>query len=188
MIIIVRGSEIIMRKKISLILVMILITLNITNISYAQPTTSQNSPYGPKIEELKGKENIINSFNDIKRLRANLIIISISESSTDKELDSTYAAIEIYIEEFNNISKSLEKHISLYKDSFPDVFFSEQISFIADSYIISLRQQQNLIRVLKANRSEAKKLFYSSYLIPVYYYLTLGDQMSAYIDTYFVVP
>lgn len=189
MIIIARGSEIIMQRKIRrLILVLALITIAMTNISYAQPPTSQIAPYGPKVEELKGKADIIKYFQDIKRIRANLIVITISENSTDKELNNIYSGLDIYIEEFNNIRKGLEKHRILYKDSFPDNFFSEQISFIADSYIISLRQQQNLIRALKDNKTEAKQLFYSSYLIPVYYYLSLGDQMSAYIDIYSVVP
>ena len=177
-----------MKRKITrLISVMFLILISITNISYAQPTTSQTAPYGPKIGELKGKESVINGFNDIKRLRANLIIIAISASSTAEELNNINSGIDIYIEQFNNIKENLEKNKVLNKDSFPDQFFSEQIAFIAESYIISLRQQQNLIRVLKANRPEAKQLFYSSYLIPVYYYLTLGDQMSAYIDAYFVI-
>ncbi|WP_271808768.1 hypothetical protein [Clostridium beijerinckii] len=68
------------------------------------------------------------------------------------------------------------------------MFFSEQISFIAQSFIISLRHQQNLIRALQGNEEEAKRLFYSSYLIPAYYYLTLGDEMTAYIDNYFTLP
>ncbi|WP_300382068.1 hypothetical protein [Clostridium sp.] len=177
-----------MQKKIRrLILSMILITLTITNISYAQPITIQSSPYGPKVEELKGKENIVKSFEDIKRLRENLIIISISGSSTDEELKAINVSLELYIEEFINVRKDLEENKLLYKDSFPDMFFSEQISFVAESYIISLRQQQNLIIALQTNREEAKNLFYSSYLIPVYYYLTLGDQMISYIETYFVV-
>ena len=177
-----------MKRKISrLILLVVLITIAITNISYAQPTTNQNSPYGPKVEDLKGKEKIVKSFNDITRLRANLIIISIKESSTDEQLKAINVNLELYIEEFNNIRRDLEEHKLLYKDSFPDIFFSEQISFIADSYIISIRQQQNLIIALQTNREEAKNLFYSSYLIPVYYYLTLGDNMSSYIDTYFVL-
>lgn len=177
-----------MRKKIRhLILVVILITLTITNISYAQPIPIQSSPHGPKVEELKGKEAIIKNFEDIKRIRTNLIIIDISGDSTDKQLDDIYKSLDGYIDQFNNIRKSLEDHKLLYKNSFPDIFFSEQISFIADSYIISLRQQQNLIKVLKSNREEAKNLFYSNYLIPVYYYLTLGDNMSSYIDTYFVL-
>ncbi|NRT69927.1 hypothetical protein [Clostridium beijerinckii] len=45
-----------------------------------------------------------------------------------------------------------------------------------------------MIRALQGTEEESKRLFYSSYLIPVYYYLTLGDQMTAYIDNYFTLP
>ncbi|WP_415468229.1 hypothetical protein [Clostridium saccharoperbutylacetonicum] len=44
-----------------------------------------------------------------------------------------------------------------------------------------------MITALENSKAESKELFYSNYLIPVYYYLTLGDQMVAYVDTYFVV-
>ncbi|GIM31033.1 hypothetical protein [Paraclostridium bifermentans] len=68
-----------------------------------------------------------------------------------------------------------------------DLYFSEQIQFIADSYIISLRQQQNLLKQLDANNPDAKKLFESDYLTPAYYYVTLGDQMYSYIIDYFSI-
>lgn len=175
------------RKVRHLIALVILITLTMTNIAHAQVTINQAAPYGPKVEELKGKEAIVKNFQEIKRIRENMIIINIKESSTAEELKSIDKELESYIQQFNSIRKNLDNHIASYKDSFPDVFFSEQILFIADSFIISLRGQQNLVRALENNREDAKKLFYSEYLIPVYYYLTLGDQIIAYIDTYFVV-
>jgi len=183
-----KGVGLIMQRKISrLIIFLILITLTMTSVAYAQPTTRQNTPYGLKIEDLKGKQDIIQNLQQMKKLRANLLVIDISENSTAEQLRNTDKTLENYIEQFNGIRKNLENHRNLYKDSFPDVFFAEQISFIADSFIISMRQQQNLIRALEDNRVEAKKLFYSNYLIPIYYYLTLGDQMISYIETYFVV-
>ena len=175
------------RKVSRLILLVILITLTMTNIAYAQPTTNRVSPYGPKVEDLKNKEDIIKTLQDIKRIRANLTVMNITESSTPEELKSIDKDLEYYIEQFNTIRKNLDNHKLTYKDSFSDVFFSDQILFIADSFIISLRQQQNLVRGLEKNKDEAKKLFYSSYLIPVYYYFTLGDNMTSYIETYFVL-
>ncbi len=183
-----------MRRKVSrLIIFVVLITLTITNIAYAQSiahaqsTIKLQAPYGPKVEDLKGKEDIIKNFQDIKRIRANLSVININASLTPEELRAIDKDLEYYIQQFNSIKRNLENHEITYKDSFADVFFAEQISFVAESFIISLRQQQNLVRALEDNRAEAKKLFHSTYLIPVYYYLTLGDQMIAYIDTYFVV-
>lgn len=175
------------RKVRRLILLVILITLTMTNIAYAQPITNQNTPYGPKVEDLKDKENIAKNLQEIKRIRANLTIIDITESSTAEQLKSIDKDLDYYIEQFNLVRKNLENHKLLYKDSFPDIFFSEQILFVADSFIISIRQQQNLARALETNKVEAKKLFYSNYLIPIYYYLTLGDQMVSYIETYFVL-
>lgn len=177
-----------MQRKIRRVIIfVILITRTLTNIAYAQPTTRQNAPYGPRVEELKGKEAIIQNLQQMKQIRANLTIIDIAESSTAEELKNTYKDLDNFIEQLNIIRKNLEDYKNTYKDSFPDIFFSEEISFVAESYIISIRNQQNLIRALESNKAESKKLFYSNYLIPVYYYLTLGDQMVAYIDTYFVV-
>ncbi len=89
-----------------------------------------------------------------------------------------------YLTELNSVRNDLENHRVNYKNSFADIYFSEQIQFIADSYIISLRQQQNLLRQLGKNNSDAKKLFESDYLTPTYYYVTLGDQMYSYIVEY----
>ncbi|MFW2489797.1 hypothetical protein ACN077_14700 [Clostridium chromiireducens] len=177
-----------MQSKIRrVIMFVILITLTLTNIAYAQPTTRQNAPYGPKVEDLKGKEDIIQNLEQMKKIRSNLIIIDISGNSSEEQLKNTDKDLENFIQQLNIVRRNLENHKNKYKDSFPDIFFSEQISFVADSYIISIRLQQNLIRALENNNAEAKKLFYSNYLIPIYYYLTLGDQMVAYIDTYFVL-
>lgn len=185
-----------MGKRMSkLIALIIIIMLTSANISYAQtttnilyiPSTDPISPYGPQIEDLQNKEDILKNLEDIKRIRGNLIVININENSTTEELKEIDKDIDFYIQQLETIKKNLDNHKLSYKDSFPDLFFSEQILLIVDSYIISLRQQQNLIRSLETNKAEARKLFYSSYLIPVYYYLTLGDQMVAYIDTYFTL-
>lgn len=175
------------RKVRCLILLVILISLTMTNIAYAQPIANQNVPYGPKVEELKGKEDIVKNLQEMKRIRANLTVMNISENSTTEQLKSIDKDLDYYIDQFNTVRKNLENHKLSYKDSFPDIFFSEQILFVADSFIISIRQQQNLVRALETNKAEAKKLFYSNYLIPVYYYLTLGDQMISYIENYFVL-
>ena len=155
-----------MKKRIErLIIFCMLITITIPNIAYAktnmryeQEKTNIVEPYGPKIEDLKSNE-----------------------------LKDVYNRLDFYIQEFIEIKKNLDNNIKTYTNSFSDKFFSEQVLFIAESYIVSLRQQQNLIIALQEKKVDAKKLVYSSYLIPIYHYITLGDQMTAYVDTYFVV-
>lgn len=177
-----------MKRKIScLLLSVIFMMLAMNNIVYAKSISVETMPYGSKIEDLKGKDEIIKNLENIKRIRANLIVVDIKESSTNEELQALNKDLESYLNEINKSKRNLDQHKITYKDSFPDVFFAEEVSFIAESYIISIRQQQNLIRQLQLNQEEAKKLFYSGYLIPVYYYLTLGDQMVTYIETYFVI-
>lgn len=177
-----------MKRKIScLLLSVIFMILAMNNIVYAKSISVETMPYGPKIEDLKGKDEIIKNLENIKRIRANLIVVAIKENSTNEELQALNKDLESYLNEINKSKRNLEQHKITYKDSFPDVFFAEEVSFIAESYIISIRQQQNLIRQLQLNQEEAKKLFYSGYLIPIYYYLTLGDQMVTYIETYFVI-
>lgn len=178
-----------MQKKINyLILLIIFISLSMANTTYAQLIPKQNIPYGPKISELKHKEDILRNFENIKTIRSNLTTINLTGNSTSEQLVTVNTTIKNYIQELETVRQSLENHRKVYSDSNSDTFFSQQISFIGESYIISLRYQQNLIRALEGNVEEAKRLFYSSYLIPVYYYLTLGDEMTAYIDSYFTYP
>lgn len=157
-----------------------------SNIAYGEVGVKPE-PYGPKVTDLRNKEDILNNFRQIKTIRSNLTIIDIKSNSTQEQLKATDTSIQNYIQQIENIKGNLQKHKNTYGDSFSDVFFSEQIAFVADSYIISLRNQQVLVRSIGNNIEEAEKLFYSSYIIPVYYYLTLGDQMTAYIEVYFVL-
>lgn len=172
----------------AIIISLLLIILTTTNVVQAMPVARQKEYYGPKVGELKGKEDIIKNLEEIKRIRANLVAVDISENVTDQELKEINKNLDYYLIQINAVIKNLEGHKVYYKDSFPDLFLSEQIIFIADSFILSIRQLQILTKQLEGVNKEARKLFYSNYLIPVYYYLTLGDQMIAYIDKYFVIP
>ncbi|MDF2885419.1 MAG: hypothetical protein K0R54_5993, partial [Clostridiaceae bacterium] len=68
-----------MKRKIKrVIMFVILISLTLTNITYAQPATWENIPYGPKVEDLKGKEDIIQNLQQMKKIRANLTVIEIA--------------------------------------------------------------------------------------------------------------
>lgn len=166
-----------------LVLLVVIITITISNIAYAQ-TQLEPVPFGPKVTDLKNKEDILNNLQQIKSIRSSLTTIDIRLSSTPEELKSTGVQIDNYIQQMEDVRANLRNHIITYKGSFPDEFFAEQIIFIADSYTISLRHQQLLANSLQNNIEEAKTLFYSSYMIPVYFYMTKADEMVAYIDIY----
>lgn len=123
----------------------------------------------------------------MKLIRVSLININITERTTDEELDDINKQLELYLSQLDVVRNNLVRHKITFKDSFSDVFFAERLSFIANSFSLSIISQQDLIRVLRTDRVNAVRLFHSQYLIPVYYYLTLGDQIMAYIEAYFVI-
>ncbi|MEQ8154384.1 MAG: hypothetical protein ABRQ25_05810 [Clostridiaceae bacterium] len=171
---------------IRLIIFVALITIYMGNAAYAQ-TPVKTLPYGPKVSDLQNKKDILDSFEQIKMIRANLTLINIKSSTPVEELKSIDNDLQRYIDQLRVIRKDLANHADKYKNSISDVFFAEQIVIIANCYIVSLKHQQLLIRSLENNVGEASTLFYSTYMIPVYYYLTLGDEMIAYTQTYIVV-
>ena len=170
-----------MIKKIcSLILIsffLVFFSYNINHV-YAQTTSF------PKVENLKGKEQLIKSLDEIKRVRWNMGTINIKADLSDEGLDKVSKYIKKYLVEFESIRNNLEDYKFRYRDSLADLNFSEQIQFIVDSYMLSLRQQQNLVLQLRKNNPDAKKLFESDYLTTAYFYLTLGDQMYSYTTEY----
>ncbi|OCA99804.1 hypothetical protein [Clostridium beijerinckii] len=176
-----------MRKIIiRLITFVVFITVFTSNLAYAQiPSVPQ--PYGPKISNLQNKEDIINSLNQIKVIRANLTVYNIKPDIPVDELKKLDVDVQRYIEQLRIIRANLAKHADKYANSISDVFFAEQIVIIANCYIVSLKHQQLLIRAIENNVPEASTLFYSTYMIPIYYYLTLGDQQIAYTQTYTVI-
>lgn len=166
------------KKLLVLVLVSIFIMPFSSELAYAQER------YYPKVENLQGKEQLMTELDEIKRIRENMSTINITSDLDSEGLKRTNQYISAYLTELNSVRNDLETHRVNYKNSFSDLYFSEQIQFIADSYIISLRQQQNLLAQLDKNNPDAKKLFESDYLTPTYYYITLGDQMYSYIVDY----
>lgn len=76
-----------------------------TTIPYAQPIEPP-APYGPKVEDLKGKEDLVKSLREIETLRKNLSVINISGDSTPEELNETNKDLEFYIQQFDTIKKT----------------------------------------------------------------------------------
>lgn len=175
-------------KKLSRsIAAIILIMLTITSTVYAEPQRQQKVPYGPRVVNLRGKDEILRIFQQIKSLRSGLININITESTTEEDLDEIYRQLEIFLAQFDVIKNNIERYKITYRDSFEDIFFAERLNFIIDSFRLSIIGQLNLIRGLKTDRVTAVRLFHSHYLIPTYYYLIVGDHVVAYIETYFVI-
>jgi ribosomal protein L10 len=174
------------KKIIRLLIFVILITVSMSITAYAQPP-AKPLPYGPKISDLQNKEDILSSLEQIKTIRANLIVVDIKSNTPAEELKTIDANLQRYIDQLRIIRGNLVNHADKYANSISDVFFAEQIVIIANSYIVSLKHQQLLIRSLQNNVAEASTLFYSTYMIPIYYYLTLGDEQIAYTQTYYVV-
>ncbi len=165
----------------------IIVLVSIFIVPFSSEFVHAQGRYYPKVENLQGKEQLIKELDELKRIRGNMSTINITADLSKEGLSRVNQSINLYLTELNSVRKDLEKHRVNYKDSFADLYFSEQIQFIADSYIISLRQQQNLLKQLDKNNIDAKILFESDYLTAAYYYITLGDQMYSYIVDYFSI-
>ncbi|WP_297423858.1 hypothetical protein [Clostridium sp.] len=157
-----------------------------SDIAYAQIPTKP-TPYGPRISDLQNKEDILSSLEQIKTIRANLVVINVKSDTPVEQLKTIDTNLQRDIDQLRVIRGNLVNHADKYANSISDVFFAEQIVIIANCYIVSLKHQQLLIRSLENNVGEASTLFYSTYMIPIYYYLTLGDEQIAYTQTYTVV-
>ncbi|MCU9809648.1 hypothetical protein LEQ06_16705 [Paraclostridium sp. AKS46] len=148
------------KKLLIIVLVSIFISPFSSNITFAQDR------YYPKVENLQGKEQLITELEELKRIRENMSTINIKSDLDSDGLQRANQYIIAYLTELNSVRNDLENHRVNYKNSFADIYFSEQIQFIADSYIISLRQQQNLLRQLGKNNSDAKNCLNLIILLP----------------------
>lgn len=181
-----KGGILMPKKVIRLVILIMLITMTMSNMAYAQvPNKAQ--PYGPKISELQNKEDILNSLEQINTIRGNLTVIDVRPTTPVEELKTIDTNLQRYIDQLRSIRANLVQHADTYANSISDVFFAEQIVAITDCYIISLKHQQLLLRSIENNQEESSKLFYSTYMIPIYYYITQGDQLVAYTQTYVVI-
>lgn len=105
-----------MQKKIGrFIISVIILTFTITNIPYAQPIEPP-APYGPKVEDLKNKEELVRNLRDIERIRKNLSAVNISADSTPDDLEAINKDLEYYIQQFEvieKIYKTIKFHIKI---------------------------------------------------------------------------
>lgn len=177
-----------MKKSIIIFAIFLFILFFTTpSIPVYSQTLIASHPYGPEISDLKKKDDILQSINQINKIRASLSVVNININSSAEDLKKINDNLERYIEHLRTIRNDLVRHSDIYKDSISDVFFSEQVIAISDCYIISIKHQQLLIKELQNNPADAAKLVYSTYMAPIYYYITQGDQLIAYTETFIVI-
>lgn len=170
-------------KKYVLIAVLLL-SFVITNSSIVLAEQSR-STVPPMLKNLQGKDELVSFLNEAKRIRSNISTININTVNAKDNATEIQKQINFYLTEISGLEKSLSDFDKKYANSQPDLLFSEQIEALLNSYKMSLNQQLSLLNALVNNEFDASKLFYSEYLTYIYYYLNLGDQMIAYINTFY---
>lgn len=139
----------------------------------------------PMLEDMKGKSELVGYFNNIKEIRPNINTIDINAFTAKDNSKELEKQIKFYIAQLSEIEAQISNFKNRYSNSEPDLLFAQQLNIIIDTYKMSLDRQISLLNALVNNDPDAATLFYSGYLTPVYYYLTLGDQMIAYITVYY---
>lgn len=136
-------------------------------------------------KELKGKEELIKYFNEIKRIRNNMNTISINAETAKQKSDTIQKQITSYSSELKTVLNLLARFKVVYKDSPSDLFVANQIEIIAFILDSSLQQQSLLVERLA--HGEATDLFFSEYLVSIYYYLNIADEMISYLERFYGV-
>lgn len=154
------------------------IKLNAQEISYnLEPNT---------IQDLKGKDEIVKNLEEIKRIRNQMYTIDMNSLTAKNKSAELEKQINFYRNELNSVKNDIDVFKKTYSNSYEDTLLAEQMSFIVYSFDLTLAEQFNLLQRLKTGDIDASKLFFSDYLTHIYFYLNLGDQMLAYIDTYYI--
>lgn len=171
-------------KRKFILMTLLLISLFVANssINFAQESTSS---VPAMLQNIKGKEELKGYINKIESVRSNINTINITSSITKEDAAKTKKQIKYYLSELSSINTSLESFETRYSDSQPDLLFANQIKILTEVYEMSLNQQLSLLDAVLENSFESSKLFYSDYLVYIYYYLNLGDQMLTYINTFY---
>ena len=171
-------------KKKCILVSLLLISLFMTN-NYTSFAAQSELSVPPMYKNLKGKDELGGFLNEIGTLRININTIIITPATVKENSSKIKREINFYISELSSIENSIKMFDKKYNNSQPDLLFSQQISIILNSYKMSLYQQLALIDGIMSNEVEATHLFHSDYLTYIYYYLNLGDQLIAYIETFY---
>lgn len=153
---------------------------------YGVDKSYKTSSAPPQIsKELKGKEELIKYFNEIKRIRNNMNTISINAETAKQKSDTIQKQITSYSSELKTILNLLTRFKVIYKDSPSDLFVANQIEIIA--FILDSSLQQQALLVNRLAQGEATDLFFSEYLVSIYYYLNIADEMISYLERFYGV-
>ncbi|MEG2984433.1 MAG: hypothetical protein RR835_07020 [Peptostreptococcaceae bacterium] len=174
-----------------LILRFIAITMGMSLFLVITPKTiyslNKNCTYTPNPSqignELKGKEDLVKYFNDIKRIRNNINTISINSETAKDKLSSIQKQINAYSSELKSILNSISKHKIVYKNSLADIFIANQLEIIAFILDTSLQQQLLLLKTVISGDIGSTDLFFSEYLVSIYYYITVADEMIHHMES-----
>ena len=167
-----------------ILMTLLLISLIVTNssISFAQESTSSIPVI---LQNIKGKNELKGYINEIESIRSNMSTININSSTTKENANEIKKQITLYLYELSSINNSIKNFEVKYSDSQPDLIFANQIKILIEVYQMSLNQQLSLLDAIIENSFESSRLFYSDYLAYIYYYLSLGDQMISYVNTFY---
>lgn len=174
------------RKWTYIIIIVTMLVTSVCTISIAQETNFNSNVYiPPTLQNLKSKQEFAKNFQEIKRIRNNIYSINMDVLTAKQNADKLRKEINFYMNEFKNVQRELNEIKNQNPDSQADIIFADQLNFTVFSYLLSLQEQLNLLELLVNDDKEGSVLFYSDYLTHIYYYVTLGDQMVAYVDNYY---
>ncbi|KGJ48933.1 MULTISPECIES: hypothetical protein [Paraclostridium] len=173
-------------RFISIFIATIMLLTITSSTIYGVDKSYKISSAPPQIsKELKGKEELIKYFNEIKRIRNNMNTISINAETAKQKSDTIQKQITSYSSELKTILNLLARFKVVYKDSPSDLFVANQIEIVAFILDSSLQQQSLLVERLA--HGEATDLFFSEYLVSIYYYLNIADEMMSYLERFYGV-
>lgn len=162
-------------------LMFILIITQSTNINALPKET-----YAPdSLKGIKAFNEYKVMFENLKRIRENMSTINISESTVELKAGELLRQINFYSNELKSIRNRLENNKVQYRLSPADVFLASRIDIVVYSYEITLQQQESLIIAVGKGDIDIDKVFLSEYISNIYYYLSLGDNMMAYLDSFY---
>lgn len=171
-------------KKKCILITLLLISFIMTS-SYTSFAEQSELSVPKMLQNIKGKDELVGYLDKIESLRSNIRALDISPTTAKENFNKIKTQISLYLSEVSSLENSIEDFKKRYSNSESDLLFAEQINILLSAYEMSLKQQLALLNALANNEFEASKLVHSDYLVHIYYYLNLGDQMLSYINTFY---
>lgn len=171
-------------RFISIFIATIMLLTITSSTIYGVDKSYKISSAPPQIsKELKGKEELIKYFSEIKRIRNNMNTISINSETAKQKADTIQKQITSYSSELKTVLNLIARFKVVYKDSPSDLFVANQVEIV--SFILDSSLQQQALLVDRLVQGEATNLFFSDYLVSIYYYLNVADEMISYLERFY---